>query len=163
MMKKRFDRETLINTGFYVGLAVKAANALVELAGGLLMIVLNHERLNRLIRLVAFPELREDPSDIVMNYLISVGKNLSMSSQHSIAAYMILHGSTKLLVIWMLFRKKMWAYPVSVAVFGLFIAYEIYSYVHSKSVVMLAIIIIDALIILLIVLEYMRLKSENKG
>lgn len=163
MMNKRFDRKNLINTGFYVGLAIKAANALIELVGGLAMVVLNHEWLNRLIRFIAVPELREDPSDIVMNYLISTGRNLSLSSQHSIAAYMMLHGSTKLLVIWMLFKKKLWAYPLSLAVFGLFIAYEIYSYVHSKSVIMLAIIIIDALIILLILLEYLKLRAESKS
>lgn len=31
------------------------------------MIVLSHEWLNRLIKLIALPELIEDPRDIVMN------------------------------------------------------------------------------------------------
>jgi uncharacterized membrane protein len=122
--------------------------------------VLSHEWLNRLIRLIAIPELREDPNDFVMNHLIKLGQDLSISSQHSVALYMLLHGTTKIVVIWLLWRKKLWAYLPAVAVFGLFIAYEIYSYIHSQSALMLLIVFIDVAIVVLIILEYKRLKAE---
>ena len=160
-MKKPIKKDTIINMGFYSGLAIKALNALMEFIGGFLMIVLNHEGLNRLIRLIAIPELREDPNDIVMNHLITLGQNFSISSQHSVAVYMLLHGTTKLVVIGLLWKKKMWAYLPAVAVFGLFIAYEMYSYMHSRSVLMLMIVIIDIAIIVMIILEYKRLKSTK--
>lgn len=160
-MKKSLNKDTIINVGFYGGLAIKAVNALIEFIGGLLMIIVSHDWLNRLIRLITLPELREDPKDFVMNYFITLGQNLSISSQHSVAIYMLLHGTTKLAVIWLLWKKKMWAYPLAVFVFGLFIAYEIYSYMHSQSVLMLLIVIIDATIIVMIILEYKRLKTEK--
>ena len=37
--------------------------------GGFLLIMLYHEWLIRLIRIIAVPELREDPKDFLMNYL----------------------------------------------------------------------------------------------
>ncbi|SHI67460.1 DUF2127 domain-containing protein [Parasporobacterium paucivorans] len=151
-----------LDIGFYAGLAIKAINALIEFVGGLMMIVLNHDWLNRLIRLVAIPELREDPNDFIMNYLVRLGQNLSINSQHSVAIYMLLHGITKLIVIWFLWKKKTWAYLPAVAVFGLFIAYEIYSYVHTQSPIMVPIIIIDVAIIVLIILEYIRLKAGKE-
>jgi uncharacterized membrane protein len=160
-MKKRLSKENIIDIGFYGGLFIKAVNALIEFVGGILMITLNHERLNRLIKIVALPELREDPKDFLMNYLITIGHNLSMSSQHSIAVYMLLHGTIKLAVIWLLWKKKIWAYLPAVAVFGLFIIYEIYSYMHSNSVLMLLIILIDAAIIAMIILEYRHLKTKK--
>ncbi len=94
------------------------------------MIVFNHEWLNRVIRLIAIPELIEDPNDFLMKRLIILGQNLSISSQHS------------------------------VAVFVFFIVYEIYSYMHSQSALMLLIVVIDVAIVSLIILEYKRMKAE---
>ncbi|MEW9124925.1 MAG: DUF2127 domain-containing protein [Thermotaleaceae bacterium] len=157
-MKKLLKRDNIINIGFYGGLVIKAINALIEFIGGFLMIIVSHDWINRLIQLIALPELQEDPKDIVMNYIITLGENLSISSQHSIAIYMLLHGSTKLAVIWLLWKKKMWAYPFAVVVFGLFIAYGIYSYLHNHSLLMLLIIIIDVAIVVMIILEFKRLE-----
>jgi uncharacterized membrane protein len=160
-MKKSLNKDTIINIGFYGGMFIKAVNALIEFLGGILMIALNHESLYSLIELIALPELRQDPNDVLMNYLITVGNNLSIGSQHSIAVYMLLHGSIKMVVIYLLWNKKIWAYKPAVAVFGLFIAYEVYSYLNSSSLLMLFIIIIDAAIIALIILEYKHLKAEK--
>ena len=48
-MKKTLSKDNIIDIGFYLGLFVKGVNALIEFAGGILMITLNHERLNSLI------------------------------------------------------------------------------------------------------------------
>jgi len=160
-MKKSLNKDNIINIGFYSGLIFKAVNALIEVIGGFIMIVLNHEWLNRLIKIIALPELIEDPRDIVMNYFITMGQNFSISTQHSVAAYMLLHGTTKLVVIWLLLTKKLWAYPFAVGVFALFIAYEMYSYMHSLSVLMLMMVIIDIAIVVMIILEYNHLKLSK--
>lgn len=160
-MNKPFNKDTMINIGFYSGLGIKAVNALLEFIYGILMIILNHESLNRLIKLIAIPELREDPNDFIMNCLIMLGKNLSISSQHSVAIYFLLHSTAKLVVIWLLWKKKLWAYLPAVAVFGFFVVYEIYNYLHSHSVLMLLIIFIDIGIIVLIIIEYKHMKAEK--
>ena len=74
---------------------------------------------------------------------------------------MLLHGITKLAMVWLFLKKKLWAYPLAMAVFGLLIIYEIYSYIHSQSLLVLLIVIIDAAIIFMIILEYKRLKTEK--
>ena len=98
-----------------------------------------------------------------MNYLITLSQNFSSSSQHWIANYMLLHGATKLAVVLLLWRQKLWAFPLAVVVFGVFISYEIYSYLHSQSLLMLLIVIFDAAIIIMIILEYNRLKAKRRG
>jgi uncharacterized membrane protein len=160
-MKKSLNKDTIINIAFYGGMLFKAVNALIEFLGGIVMIALNHESINSIIELIALPELRQDPNDVLMNYLITLGQNLSIGSQHSIAVYMLLHGSIKMAAIYLLWNKKIWAYKPAAAVFALFVAYEAYSFAHSKSLLMLLIIIIDAAIIALIILEYKRLKAEK--
>jgi len=161
-MKKSFNKDSIINLGFYCGLGIKAINALVEFIGGLFMIILNHDALNNVVKDIAIPELREDPTDFIMNYLITIGQNLSISSQYSIAIYMLLHGITKLVVIFLLLKKKIWAYIPAIVIFSFFVMYEIYSYIHSQSLLMLFIIIIDVAIIAMIMLEYRHLKEKQK-
>lgn len=161
-MKKSLNKDTVINIGFYGGLAIKAIDALIEFIGGVLLLILSHAWINRLIHLIAIPELSEDPKDRIMNYFISLGQNFLISSQYTIAIYLLLHGATKLTVIWLLLKKKLWAFPLSVLVFGLFIAYEIYSYAHSQSILLLLLIILDVAMIAMIILEYKRLKAEKK-
>jgi len=160
-MKKPLNKYIIINIGFYGGLVIKGVDALIEFIGGFILIVINHEGLNRLISLIALPELREDPKDIVMNYVITIGQNFSINSQRSVAIYMILHGITKMAVVWVLLTKKMWAYPLAMFVFASFIAYEMYSYMHSQSVLMLIMVILDMVIFVMIILEYKRLKVSK--
>lgn len=160
-MKKSLKKDTIINIGFYGGLILKAVDALIEFIGGFLLMILNHDWLNILIQIIALPELVEDPKDVVMNYFITLGQNFSISAQHSVAIYMFLHGTTKLAVIWLLWRKKLWAYPLAVVVFGMFIAYEIYSYIHNPSVLLPLLIILDIAMIAMIILEYKRLKTAK--
>ncbi|MGE5628442.1 MAG: DUF2127 domain-containing protein [Solirubrobacterales bacterium] len=159
-MKKLLNKETALTISFYGGLAIKALNAVIEFIAGFLMLILSHDMLNNLIWLAAFAELSEDPKDMLMNYLIKLGNNLSINTQHSAGLYMLLHGSTKLIVIWLLINRKLWAYPAAVAIFGLFVAYEIHGFFYSHSILMLILIIIDITIMIIILLEYKRLKIK---
>ena len=160
-MKKSIQKDTIIEIGFYGGLVIKGLDAIIEFMGGFLLIFLSHDWLNQLIQSIALPELKEDPTDTVMNYLITFGQNFSISSQHTVAIYMVLHGATKLVVIWLLWNKKLWAYPLSIVIFGLFVIYELYSYAHNHSVLLLLLIFVDLAMIVMIILEYNHLKSEN--
>jgi uncharacterized membrane protein len=160
-MKKLFNKYNIIDIGFHAGLFIKAINALIEFVCGFLFMILSHDKLKHLIELIALPELSEDPTDIIMNYFITFGQNFSMSSQHSAAIYLLLHGIVKLVVIWLLLKKKLWAYPLSMGLFGLLISYELYSYLQSHSILMLLAIALDIVVIFMIILEYKSLKSEK--
>jgi uncharacterized membrane protein len=60
-MKKSFIRDNIVNVGFYLGLAIKAFYAFIEFISGILLFNLSHKILNILIKLIALPELKEDP------------------------------------------------------------------------------------------------------
>jgi len=158
LVKRILNKYKLIDVGFYGGLGLKALNALVENIGGWLILMITPQWLNQVILHYALPELRQDPNDPLMNRLITMGQNFTDSTQNSIAIYMILHGALKLMVIYLLWKKYLWAFPLGIAVFGVFIVYELYSYMHSQSLLMLIIVVFDLLILALIVLEYRRLE-----
>lgn len=161
-MKKRLNEDTILNIGFYGGLSLKAINAVIEIIGGLIMLMVSLDWLNTMIKVIALPELREDSQDIIMNYLITLSQNFSITAMHSVAIYMLFHGLTKVIAVWLLWQKKMWAYLPVVGVFILFISYECYSFLHSYSPIMLGIIIIDIAIVVVVMLEYRHLKMEKR-
>lgn len=155
-MSKSSNQDFMINVGFYGGLILQGANALAEFIAGLVMLIVGHEWLNTLVLQIALPELKEDPDDPLMNYLIIHG--LNNSSFHSLAVFMLFHGLAKLIIIWLLWKNKMWAYPLAFVAFGIFITYEAHSFWQSQSLIMLLIVVLDLAIIAVIALKYRSLK-----
>ena len=149
----------LIDLLFYWGLAIKGAIALLEIGSGFMLTLVSHDHLNQLLRLITTRELQKNPNDFIMNYLLTLGQNFSISSQHFASLFMLLHGMIKITVVFLLLRKILWAYPLSVFVFSLLITYEIYSYMNTSSILLMLLILLDAAMIIIILLEYKRLKS----
>ena len=69
------------------------------------------------------------------------------------------HGVIKLWLIIGLLRRKLWYYPLAIAVFGLFIVYQLYRYSFTNSVWLLVLSAVDAAVIALTWHEYRYLRS----
>ena len=160
--------KSLTHIGFRVGLVLKGLFAISEIIGGFAMIFLNPDRVNQLIALITKNELIEDPNDIFMNFLISHIHAFSVSSQQFAIIYLLVHGIIKLVVICLLWVKKLWAYPLSIVVFAGFVVYQMYHYVSSHSVMLLILTAVDLIMIVLTIIEYRSMKNtknleENGG
>jgi uncharacterized membrane protein len=69
----------------------------------------------------------------------------------------------KLVLVWALYRRKLWAYPAAIAVFAAFGVYQMYRYFVSASFSMIALTVLDVIIIVLTWIEYGRLRRESAG
>lgn len=147
---------------FLVSIILKALNAAAEIIGGILFLVISQQSVLKLIIQFTQEELSEDPKDLVANYLIKSASHFSLSAKHFIAFYLLSHGVIKLGVIIGLLKHKLWAYPTSIAVFGLFIIYQIYRYCFTHSIWLLALTIFDLIVIWLIWLEYQNIKKFHQ-
>jgi len=54
----------IISYGFYIGLAIKAVDALIEFIGGFLMVLLNYSWLDKTINLISLPRLIKNPKEL---------------------------------------------------------------------------------------------------
>ena len=150
----------MLKLGFYGGLAIKGVFAVIEFIGGLVFAITSHASIERFIQLITFEELQNDPNDLVMNYIIRFGQTISISSQHTVAIYLLLHGGIKLILIGLLWNRKLWAFPLSLVVFGLFITYESYHCILHFSIPLLLLILVDIVMMIVIALEYRQLKTS---
>ena len=156
-IKKLFD-ENNVHVAFETSLTLKGAFALAEIAASIFAYVVTTQFLLDLVHAVTRTELTEDPRDFVANYLLHAAQDMSVSSQHFAAFYLFSHGAIKLWLIIGLWREKLGYYPAAIAVFGLFILYQIYRYSFTHSLSLLLITALDVVVIGLTWFEYQHLQ-----
>jgi uncharacterized membrane protein len=152
--------KNLIHLSFELGLLIKGIDGFFETIGGILLLYLNPRRMNNLVIFLTHHKLSEDPKDLVANALIQFGHSFSIGTQYFGVFYLITHGVIKCVLVFLLWRKKLWAYPVTIFSLLLFIAYQIYRFSISHSLSLVVLTIFDALMIVLTFIEYKRMKTR---
>jgi uncharacterized membrane protein len=156
-MKKKYAR--IIHRAFEIGILLKGLDGVLEMIGGVLLFFIPPETINYVVRVLTQGELSEDPHDLVANFLVRSAHELSVKSQFFGGLFLLSHGLIKIGLIAALFKRKLWAYPLAMAVFGIFIVYQMYRYSHSHSLWMIVLSGLDVCVILLTYLEYRNLKA----
>jgi len=155
---KNLFEERNLHLMFEGGLVVKGIFALFEIIGGALTHFITQQFLLDLVLAVTREELTEDPRDFIANHLIQSARQFSIGSQQFVSLYLLSHGIIKLFLIVGLLRKKLWFYPVSIIVFTLFIAYQLFRFTMTHSMWLLIITAFDIAVITLTWHEYQHLK-----
>lgn len=150
----------VLHKSFEIGILLKGIDSVLEIIGGILLIFLNPNRLNKIIVLLTQNELSEDPKDVIANFVIRLGSNFSLSSQYFGVLYLISHGLIKLILVIMLKKRIIWAYPLTIVSLLLFIFYQIYKCMISYSTVLMVLTIFDIVMIILTLIEYKRIKRN---
>ena len=158
----QFLQEKNIHQFFLFSIILKGLNAIGEIIGGVMVLIISQDLILRVVLYLTQEELTDDPTDKVANFLINSAQQFSISSKHFIAFYLLSHGVIKLWLVVGLLKNKLWAYPASMAVFVLFIFYQIYRYFHTYSVWLLALTVFDIIIIWLVWHEYNYLRVHHK-
>lgn len=156
---KKLPGKNILDVSFDIGLLLKGIFALGECIGGVALIFITPDRLNRFIAWFSAGELSGDPKDWLMNRLILLGYSFTFGSQHFAVFYLLSHGIIKLAVILLLWREKLWAYPLSVLVFIGFIVYQTVRFASGHSVLLLFLTALDIVMIALTILEYRKMKA----
>jgi uncharacterized membrane protein len=156
-IKKLFNEKT-VHFAFEISVCLKGIFALVEIATSIFAYFVTTQFLLDLARVITRTELTEDPRDFVANYLLDAAQGLSVSSQHFTAFYLFSHGVVKFWLIIGLWQKKLGYYPAAIAVFGLFILYQLYRYSFTHSLLLLLITALDVAVIGLTWFEYQHLR-----
>src|SRR3984893_7949166 len=145
-MTATFDEKTFRRL-FRVSLFLKAAFSLSEIVGGVLAYFISQQYLLHLVTTFTQEELTEDPRDFVAHFLIQSAEQMSVSAQHFAAFYLLSHGIIKTFLIVGLLREKLWYYPLSMLVFGAFVAYQLFRFQVTHSLWLMAKTILDIVVI----------------
>jgi len=139
-------QEKRIHQVFVLSVLAKGLHALVEITGGLALYLFSADAIARWLNEI-------DRHDWL-------ARHFPANEQHFYAFYLLSHGLVNVVLVFFLLREKLWAYPASIAVFGLFIAYQLYRYSFTHDVGLILLSLFDLFVIYLAVHEYRLLRKH---
>ena len=155
-------RDKIVHLLFDIGVIAKGIDGVLEILGGVLLLVLSPAQINAVVRVLTQHELGEDPHDLVAHFLRQSLHHLSGDTQLFGAVFLLWHGAIKVGLVWALLRRHWWAYPVAIVAFAAFVAYQLYRYTHTRSIWLIGLSFLDVFVILLTWLEYERLRKSHE-
>lgn len=155
---KLFKNSAELDRTFYVSLLLKAADSLLEIIGGMILLFITPAQVNSLTGLLTQHELSQDPRDFIANHILKAGNDFTTGGRWFAAFYLLSHGLVKIVVIIALFKQKLWAYPAMVAILGSFVIYQLYRLSYKFSIGIVLLTMFDVFIIWLTLKEYKRHK-----
>lgn len=147
-------QERRVHQIFEISILLKGAHALIECVGGILLALVSTRTITDFVGQATQYELSEDGSDLIATRLLDWAQGFSIETQHFYAYYLLSHGVVKLLLVIGLLREKLWAYPASLIILGLFIAYQVYRFTFTHSPALIALSIFDIFVMGLVWHEY---------
>lgn len=152
-------KERYLHDAFLVSVWVKLVDGLIETFAGIALFWSG--TLARIVDALIQSELVEDPHDVVAGYLAHLLPAALAATTLFAAVYLLIHGVVKIFVAIQLLRRKLWAYPVAIAIFVLFAFYGVYRYTFTHSIFLAAFTIFDLVVVWLVWHEYRFHRSQS--
>jgi uncharacterized membrane protein len=147
---------------FKIGLVLKGLDGVLEVIGGILLLFLSPQAIQHLVRGLTAHELSEDPHDLIARYLLHTTAHLHHGTTLFGAIYLLSHGIAKIVLVALVLKDKLWAYPWLIGLLLAFIAYQLYQItaVHFSAGLTL-LTIFDAILVWLTWREYRAKRAHQ--
>jgi uncharacterized membrane protein len=140
---------------FKISLVLKGLDGILEIIGGILLLFVSPHAIQHIVRTLTAHELSEDPHDLIARYLLHSTSHLNRGLTIYGAIYLLAHGLAKVVLVGLVLRGKLWAYPWLIGLLGAFIAYQLYQITAVRfSVGLTALTVFDAALVWLTWREY---------
>jgi uncharacterized membrane protein len=150
--------KTIMHETFRAGITLKGIDGILESVGGVLLWFVRPSSIRGVIGVLLQHELSRDPHDFIAAHLLHASQHLTDASKPFASAYLLTHGLVKALLVTALWFDKLWAYPLTMAVFAAFSVYQVYRFAHTHSLALALLTVFDVLIIYLTWEEYREQK-----
>lgn len=154
----RFRPQNLLDKTYEIGIIIKGIDGILELVGGILVLVLSPGAINGITHFLTEHELQEDPHDFIANHILGLSHHLTHGPNYFAAAFLLTHGAVKVFLVTSLLLNRLWAYPWALVVLSLFLVYQIYQLVTRPTFTMAFLSVLDAVIIWLIYREWQQVR-----
>lgn len=149
---------------FAIGIIAKGLNGIIEILGGLLLLIATPEAIGRLITALTRRELAEDPSDFLATRLLHLSQSTTLtdSGLTFAAIYLLAHGVVKVVLVAAVLRGRLWAYPWMIGFLILFIGYQLYRIAVDPTAAMIALTVFDVVLTWLAIREWRRHRTGRR-
>ena len=152
---------SLLDKVFQAGIAIKGFDGLLECIGGVLIWFIKPSAMNEFLRVAALHDLPGKYDEVIIAHLFHWTQSLANGGREFASIYLITHGLSKALLVACLWMNKLWAYPLTMVVFGVFCVYQMHRFTHTHSIFLVLLTIFDLILIYLTWREYQQKKRER--
>lgn len=146
---------------FLVLLVAKTIFATSQTVLGFLLLFPQKSTIISILGYYAKEEILEDPKDYIARKITEYAVHFLINTQLFIALYLITHGLIKLMLLYGVYKQKLFVYPLAGGVFLAFAIYQIYEYIRTLSLGYLFLVILDFVFIALMIYEYKTLTKAK--
>src|SRR5271157_2698199 len=143
----KISRESLLSKTFHTGITLKGIDGLLEIGGGVLLWFLKPRELSEIAWFIFHHELSRDPDDWIAVHVLHATDKLANADPAFASLFLLSHGVTKVALVTCLWMNKLWAYPLTIAVFSAFSVYQMYRYAHTHSIWLILLTVFDVVLI----------------
>ena len=144
----------LLHESFRAGITLKGIDGILEAIGGIVLWSIKPSDLNRIALRFLEIDLPFDRHEFITRHLYRATEHLVYGGKHFASLYLLAHGLIKALLVTALWFDALWAYPLTIVVFGLFSVFQVHRFLYTHSVTLLLLTAFDVLIIWLTWREY---------
>jgi uncharacterized membrane protein len=148
---------------FRIAMAVKGLDGLIEVVGGLTLLLVSQAEVQKVIAAVVTRDLLGPPDGSLARHFVAGTAEFASGNRTFAVLYLLLHGVLKVGLVVALLRHWLPAYPVAIVVLGLFVVYELYRATQTGSVLLPVLAVVDVAVIALVVREYRALRRAQSG
>lgn len=169
LRKKKVEKEVknILFEAFEVTITIKAIDGILEIIGSfLLLFVINPVKVSNWIIGLTVHELIQDPNDVFATFMLNFASKMAIDSTSFAAMYLLIHGLVKVMMVVLLWKNKIWAYPLMITFLTSFATYQIYRYTHTHAIALVFLSVFDIITALLTWNAYQQAKlaqSKKNG
>jgi len=156
-----FRATSRLDKVFEVGVVLKGLDGLLEITGGILLLLIKPEYLNQLATTLTQHELAEDPRDFLATHILHSTQQLGAGSLVFAALYLLSHGIVKIVLVWEILHNRFWAYLGLIYLTIGFMIYQIYRFSYSHAISLILLTVFDGVIVYLTVVEYRKRRHRT--
>ncbi|MCL2113827.1 MAG: DUF2127 domain-containing protein [Streptococcaceae bacterium] len=155
-MRKLNMRAGWLDASFDIVVLFKSLFALLEVIGGVALFLVPMTVLRSLLNQLA----KEAPLPVLVQLFNHTAQNLTSDMTLFAVIYLLAHGLLKLVSLVLLWKRVLWAYPLSLVLLSSFIGYQMAEFSKTGAWSMIALTVIDLLMMVLTLLEYKKLSGN---
>lgn len=155
-------RKSALRDTFRAGITLKGIDGILEAIGAVLLWFVKPSSISAISMVLFEHELPLARHDFIAIHVLHISEKLARGGKTFACIYLLSHGLVKAALVVALWFDKLWAYPLTIAVFSIFSCYQIYRFTHTHSIVLAFLTVFDVLIICLTWAEY-RAQKQTKS
>lgn len=154
-------RSAIVQKTFRVGITLKGIDGALETLGGLWLWFIHPTAFNAIVSALSKHEFKHTPQLLTAFHTLYASEALWYAHRRFASIYLLSHGLTKVILVIALWINSLWAYPLTIFVFGGFSVYQLYRFSFTHSIPMLILTIFDLAVIYLTWLQWRDEKERR--